>query len=139
MNFKRSLKFDETYLVTAFLDIVMYFFMFVCFNVWVFYIGKLANSVSPAPLNDVAAATPTQLDLLGQGLQVVVYKFVISFIILLLLWLIVWSFFKYLIWNRLEKKHFNIKNFKRFLLLNLAWLPAVGIIYTIIIYPYLIH
>jgi len=118
-SFKRiNLKF---FLILAY-DIVFYFVFMQIGNFFLKIIEKKSANVDLTQnllgLNQQAAA-----GLLG-SVRGFFFFLVFSAILFLVLMAINWSVFKGLIWTTAASKKFNFAFFKRFLLLNLIWLPS---------------
>ena len=118
-SFKRiNLKF---FLILAF-DILFYFIFMQIGNFFLKIIEKKAANVDLAQnllgLNQQAATS-----LLG-SLKGFFFFLIFSAILFLLLMVINWSIFKGLIWSIVANKKFDFKFFRKFLLLNLVWLPS---------------
>jgi len=118
-SFKKiNLKF---FLILAF-DILFYFILMQTGNFFLKIIEKKAANVDLAQnllgLDQQAASG------LLTSLRGFFFFLIISAILFLVLVAINWSVFKGLIWTATANKKFNFKFFKKFLLLNLIWLPS---------------
>lgn len=118
-SFKRiNLKF---FLILAF-DILFYFILMQIGNFFLKIIEKKAANVDLAQnllgLDQQAASG------LLTSLRGFFFFLIISAILFLVLVVINWSVFKGLIWTTTANKKFNFRFFKKFLLLNLIWLPS---------------
>ena len=118
-SFKKiNLKF---FLILAF-DILFYFIFMQIGNFFLKIIEKKAANVDLTQnllgLNQQAASG------LLTSLRGFSFFLILSAILFLVLVVINWSVFKGLIWTTTTNKKFNFKFFKKFLLLNLIWLPS---------------
>lgn len=118
-SFKRiSLKF---FLILAY-DIVFYFIFMQIGNFFLKIIEKKATNVDLTQnlleLNQQAASG------LLTSVRGLFFFLIFSAVLFLVLIVVNWSVFKGLIWATAANKKFNFGFFKKFLLLNLIWLPS---------------
>ena len=90
------------------------------------FMQKRAEAVN-LPANILALNAQQAAGLLG-SLRGFFYLLIFTVIFLILLLIINWSLFKGLNWSIASKRKFNLAFFKKFLLLNLAWLGSIIIL-----------
>lgn len=123
-QFKHSFRFNKIYLLVLLLDLSFYILLFACLSIWSKAVEKWIPAMESLESISQAAA------------QTMVSNFIFSLItytiILCLVVLIVYSFFKGGIWRIILKKRFTPSYFLKFALLNLVWFFIISLILTII-------
>ena len=118
--FKKSFKLDKK----RFLSVISFDFVFLLASyVALFLCGMwLSSSASKISGLDLTNLTENAVNELA-ALKSFYYGAIICLILLVIFLFFAWSFFQGFIWNTILKKKFNLDYFKKFLLLNLAFIP----------------
>lgn len=126
--FVESFKVDKKILgITAAYDLVLMLVSYIILFLWSLYITSSFSRITGLDLSKFTEETLRQ----AASLKSFYCSAIISLIILAILLFIAWSFFKGLIWCSIADKHFNLKYFKKFLLLNLACIPLYLAVFAV--------
>jgi len=128
--FKKSFKVNKKDLLTvAAYDFLLILVSYIILFFWGEFIKTIFSKIGEFDLTKFTEATIEQIS----HLKNFYYGTIISLLILMVLLFITWSFFKGLIWNKILNKHFTFKYFKKFLLLNLACIPILLLVISLVL------
>lgn len=107
--------------IMVFYDILFYFFSGLFIYSSFKYLEKKASVINLP--DNILELSIQQAEFLSSNLKGLYFLIIFMAIFLILLLVLNLSLFKGLNWSLAAKKEFNFKSFKKFLLLNLAWVP----------------
>jgi len=124
--FKKSFKIDKK----RFLSVIIFDFVFILASYIVLFLCGmwLNSSASKISELDLTTLTENAVNELA-ALKSFYYGILVCSLLLIIFLFFAWSFFQGFIWNTILKKKFDLDYFKKFLLLNLAFIPLSIIIF----------
>lgn len=130
-NFINSLKnINFNIIIMAFYDLLFYFISGLLVYLSYKYLKKRSSIISLP--DNILELSIQQTEFLLSNLRGFFFLIIFMVIFLILLFILNLSLFKGLSWSLAAKKEFNLKYFKNFLLLNLAWLPIWILLFILV-------
>lgn len=133
-HLKPIVKLNQDFWKTILIDLILYVSLFLSVRLWFVYLVRVFGNLNPDSLEMMSEI---EMMSFSQNLTYMWNKFLVSFVILMIITLIIWSLFKYIIWNIILKKKFNLDTFKRFAFLNIVWFMIIASLFVAATYPYL--
>ena len=122
ITLKNSFKnINLTFLLIIVLDVLFYFILFQAGN---YYLSIMQQKALGITLDQNLLADPAAASGLLETVRGFFFFLVASIIIFLLITIIVISLLKGVIWSLTVNKKLNLEFFKKFLILNLIWIPS---------------
>ena len=129
---KRSfLELDLRFFLVVIFDILIAAAVFFASWLWMLFIKSKGQVVSELPLGQLMQMKLPELEGTLGVLRTFFFVLVGSIILLLLIYIALWSLFKGLQWSIVLKKKFSAKYYGKFLLLNIIWIVIWSIPFSI--------
>ncbi len=116
----------KTWSITAAYDLVLILISYILLFLWSLWMTSFLSKINL----DVSALTEETIRDVA-SLKSFYYGTIISLFVLAIFLFFIWCFFKGILWSVILNKHFDLKYYSRFILLNLTCIPLFIILFFI--------
>lgn len=105
-------------------DLLNLVFVIAGFFVWMKFLNVKAAQLATIDLENIMSASAAEVSVNIALIRGFIISLSLTTVLFLIYFAVVWSFFNGNIWSIILRKRFTLKYYKKFLLLNLAWVFA---------------